>query len=284
MTLSVFDLFKVGIGPSSSHTVGPMRAALMFVESPSGNALPDVASVRVQLFGSLGATGHGHGSVTAVVLGLLGNAPDRVDPAAAQPAVQAVRRSGRLELPGGPTISFSVDDDIILHRRKRLPFHTNGMLFTATGSNGELLAERTYYSVGGGFVVGEDETGTKALVPETIRVPYPFSTGGQLLERLAGRAINIHHSFLPSFAGAKPYHQAYERGVKHVGATAHYVTGELDDGPIIEQELIRVDHRRSTDDLVAVGKDAEKLALARAVSWHCQGRVLLNGHRTVVFS
>jgi len=99
-----------------------------------------------------------------------------------------------------------------------------------------------------------------------------------------GRAINIHHSFLPSFAGAKPYHQAYERGVKYVGATAHYVTAELDEGPIIEQELTRVDHRRAPEDLIAVGRDAERLALARAVTWHCQHRILLNGNRTIVFN
>jgi formyltetrahydrofolate deformylase len=101
---------------------------------------------------------------------------------------------------------------------------------------------------------------------------------------LEGRAINIHHSFLPSFAGAKPYHQAYARGVKFVGSTAHYVTADLDAGPIIEQEVIRVDHRLSPDALVTIGRDAERLALARAVSWHCQRRVLLNGNRTIIFN
>lgn len=118
----------------------------------------------------------------------------------------------------------------------------------------------------------------------TVLARYMQVLSDPVCQQLAGRAINIHHSFLPSFAGARPYHQAYERGVKHVGATAHYVTADLDEGPIIEQELIRVDHRRSPEDLVAVGRDAEKLALARAVTWHCQGRVMLNGHRTVVFS
>ncbi|WP_416982601.1 formyltetrahydrofolate deformylase [Streptomyces sp. T028] len=105
-----------------------------------------------------------------------------------------------------------------------------------------------------------------------------------LCKTLEGRAINIHHSFLPSFVGAKPYHQAYQRGVKHVGATAHYVTADLDEGPIIEQEVIRVDHRLSADQLVLVGRDAERLALARAVNWHCQNRILLHGNRTVIFS
>ena len=104
-----------------------------------------------------------------------------------------------------------------------------------------------------------------------------------LCSELAGRAINIHHSFLPSFAGARPYHQAYQRGVKLVGATAHYVTADLDDGPIIEQEVIRIDHTLSPEELVRIGRDAECLALARAVRWHSERRVLINGQRTVVF-
>jgi formyltetrahydrofolate deformylase len=104
-----------------------------------------------------------------------------------------------------------------------------------------------------------------------------------LCRRLTGRAINIHHSFLPSFKGAKPYHQAFDRGVKLVGATAHYVTGDLDEGPIIEQDVVRVDHTYDQDQLVAAGRDVEAQVLSRAVRWHSQSRVLLNGERTVVF-
>ena len=100
---------------------------------------------------------------------------------------------------------------------------------------------------------------------------------------MAGRIINIHHSFLPSFKGAKPYHQAYERGVKLVGATAHYVTADLDEGPIIEQDIVRVDHGYNQDHLVSAGRDVEAQVLSRAVRWHSESRVLLNGHRTVVF-
>ncbi|MFI1740219.1 formyltetrahydrofolate deformylase [Streptomyces sioyaensis] len=103
-----------------------------------------------------------------------------------------------------------------------------------------------------------------------------------LCTRLAGRTINIHHSFLPSFKGAKPYHQAHDRGVKLVGATAHYVTADLDEGPIIAQEVIGVDHSHTPDDLAAIGRDAESAALARAVRWHCEGRVFVQGRRTVV--
>ncbi|MFJ3304165.1 formyltetrahydrofolate deformylase [Streptomyces sp. NPDC086549] len=128
-----------------------------------------------------------------------------------------------------------------------------------------------------------------ALVEEhhidlVVLARYMQVLSDDLCKRLEGRAINIHHSFLPSFAGAKPYHQAHRRGVKLVGATAHYVTADLDEGPIIEQEIIRVDHRAGADRLVTVGRDAERLALARAVNWHCQGRVLIHGNRTVVFS
>jgi formyltetrahydrofolate deformylase len=104
-----------------------------------------------------------------------------------------------------------------------------------------------------------------------------------LCKQLEGRAINIHHSFLPSFKGAKPYHQAFDRGVKLVGATAHYVTGDLDEGPIIEQDVVRVDHRASVEEIVAAGRDVEAQVLARAVRWHAQTRILRNGHKTVVF-
>ncbi|MDP5227682.1 MULTISPECIES: formyltetrahydrofolate deformylase [Arthrobacter] len=104
-----------------------------------------------------------------------------------------------------------------------------------------------------------------------------------LTKTLRGRAINIHHSFLPGFKGAKPYHQAYDRGVKLIGATAHYVTADLDEGPIIEQEVFRVDHSLDANTLATVGRDAESQALSRAVQWHCQHRVLLNNTRTVVF-
>ena len=108
-----------------------------------------------------------------------------------------------------------------------------------------------------------------------------LSTG--LCEKLPGRIINIHHSFLPGFKGARPYQQAHARGVKLIGATAHYVTADLDEGPIIEQEVVRVDHTSSPEDLAAIGRDAERIALARAVRWHAEHRILLHGHRTVIF-
>lgn len=182
MTVSVFDLFKIGIGPSSSHTVGPMRAAYMFANSLEQDALlGQVRGVRAELFGSLGATGHGHGSVTAIVLGLSGEQPETTDPAAAQPLVARLRTTGELALLDRQQIRFNVDDDIVLHRRKRLEFHSNGMRFTALDAAGSLLSERTYYSVGGGFVLGEDEAGRPAIVADPTPVPYPFGSAAELL-------------------------------------------------------------------------------------------------------
>ncbi len=112
---------------------------------------------------------------------------------------------------------------------------------------------------------------------------YMQVLSNELCRKLEGRAINIHHSFLPSFKGAKPYYQAHDRGVKLIGATAHYVTSDLDEGPIIEQDVARVDHSRSVEDLTAQGRDTESQVLARAVLWHSEHRVLLNGHKTVIF-
>ncbi|MGB3485360.1 MAG: formyltetrahydrofolate deformylase [Mycobacterium sp.] len=135
----------------------------------------------------------------------------------------------------------------------------------------------------------EAEAELLALVDEyqgdlVVLARYMQVLSDEACQALQGRAINIHHSFLPGFKGAKPYHQAYDRGVKLVGATAHYVTPDLDEGPIIEQEVIRIDHSYNATRLATVGQDAEALALSRAVRWHCENRVLLHGHRTVVFS
>jgi L-serine dehydratase len=197
MTVSVFDLFKIGIGPSSSHTVGPMRAAFMFGRSlEAGGLLPAVARVRVELFGSLGATGHGHGSVKAVVLGLAGEEPETVDPAAADPLVSSVREAGTLDLLGRHRVDFDVDADVILHRRKRLEFHSNGMRFAALDAAGAEVSARTYYSVGGGFVLGEDEAGRPALIADPTAVPYPFASGAELLAHTARTGLAVSEIML----------------------------------------------------------------------------------------
>ncbi len=192
MALSVFELFRVGIGPSSSHTVGPLRAAGLFLASlRTDGVLPRVAAVRVELFGSLGATGHGHGSVGAVVLGLLGHSPETVDPRACGAAVAQVSSGRRLGLPDGPEIGFDPDEDIVLHRRRSLPVHSNGMVFTARDGTGAELSCRTYYSVGGGFVVDDRVTGTDRIVPDPTPVAYPFASGAELLERCAETGFSI---------------------------------------------------------------------------------------------
>ena len=192
--ISVFDLFKVGIGPSSSHTVGPMRAARTFVAALKGTGtLAHVAGVRAELFGSLGATGHGHGSDRAVILGLAGEDPESVDTATIGERVTAVCDSGRLALLGVHEVEFDAGRDLVLHRRRTLPFHPNGMTFTATDVSGAVLAERTYYSVGGGFVVDEE---TGALKADDTPVRYPFRTSAELLAHVRRSGTSISQVML----------------------------------------------------------------------------------------
>src|ERR1700683_4094361 len=158
MTLSVFDLFKVGIGPSSSHTVGPMKAARMFaVGLRDDGLLPDVQAVRVCLYGSLGLTGKGHGSDKAVLLGLEGEQPATVEADAIPARLAAIADSGRLSLLGEHEIGFVTAEDLEFNRRKKLSYHPDAMRFTAYDGGGTLLRERDYYSVGGGFVADETE-------------------------------------------------------------------------------------------------------------------------------
>ncbi|KRC50185.1 MULTISPECIES: L-serine ammonia-lyase [unclassified Nocardioides] len=191
MALSVFDLYSVGIGPSSSHTVGPMRAARLFAEGLVTDGLLDsVARVRAQLFGSLGATGHGHGSEKAVVLGLEGEEPATVDIATYDERVAAVRDAGRLRLAGRHDVAFGADD-LVLHRRKSLPGHPNGMRFEAWSPDGALLRERVYYSVGGGFVVDESAVGADRVVADETPVRYPFASAEELLRTCAETGLRI---------------------------------------------------------------------------------------------
>lgn len=192
MTISAFDLFTVGIGPSSSHTVGPMRAAARFaVRLAERDLLPEVDRVRCELFGSLGATGEGHGTVRAVVLGLEGEAPELLDPTTAGPRMEEVRRSGTLRLGGRRPIRFVVDDDVVLHRRRRLEWHSNGLLFQACDARGSELDRRVYYSVGGGFVSDEDEAGRPTSDADGPPVRYPFRTGEELLGHAADSRLRI---------------------------------------------------------------------------------------------
>ena len=191
MSISVFDLFKIGIGPSSSHTVGPMKAARMFVQRlDAAGLLARVARVEVQLYGSLGATGRGHGSDKAVILGLQGHAPDTVDVDAVPGLLEQVRLSGRLRLDSRHEIAFGERRDLVLHRRRALPFHANGMGCAAFDAEGLELDRREYYSVGGGFVVSH-EGGAPALVADRPALLRPFRTGEELLEQTRRHRCSI---------------------------------------------------------------------------------------------
>ena len=190
--ISTFDLFKIGIGPSSSHTVGPMRAAHTFVTGLKADGLlANTKRVYAELFGSLGATGHGHGSDRAVILGLIGDDPETVDTDSIRARVDAIKSGGRLALLGSHEIDFNADNDLVLHRRRTLPFHPNGMTFTAYGSDGAVLKERTFYSVGGGFVVDETATGADRIKVDETPVAYPFRTGAELLAHTSATGLPI---------------------------------------------------------------------------------------------
>jgi len=185
MAVSVFDLFKIGIGPSSSHTVGPMRAARLFaLRLKNEGLLARTARVSSQLYGSLGATGKGHGSDKAVLLGLAGHEPDSVDVEQVEAYLAAIR-AGELLLAGEHPISFNEARDLTFFRRQSLPLHANGMRFTAFDAADAVLDERVYYSVGGGFVVSEevlaDGSKQKVIAPDATVLPYPFKTGDELL-------------------------------------------------------------------------------------------------------
>jgi L-serine dehydratase len=191
MAISVFDLFSIGIGPSSSHTVGPMRAARTFASGlEADGVLPDVVRVRAELFGSLGATGHGHGSDRAVILGLEGETPEAVDTDSVAERVAAAKEAERVVLMGKHEATLR-DDDLVLHRRESLPFHPNGMRFYAYGADDQCLRERTYYSVGGGFVVDEQAAGADRITEDTTELPYPFVSGAQLLEHCHNTGLSI---------------------------------------------------------------------------------------------
>ena len=193
MTISVFDLFKIGIGPSSSHTVGPMRAALQFAQTlREMDLLKQVHTVKAELFGSLGATGKGHGSDKAVLLGLAGEAPELVDPETVPERLAVIRESARLSLLGEHDIVFQEKDHLILHRRKTLPYHPNGMRFTALNKAGNSLQDAVYYSVGGGFIVDEQAAiGADPLKTDETPQPYPFSSGSELLQLCAEHNLKI---------------------------------------------------------------------------------------------
>lgn len=191
MAVSVFDLFKIGIGPSSSHTVGPMRAALLFVQGLARDGLlAQVASVRAELYGSLGATGKGHGTDKGVLLGFMGDAPDTVDPATVEARLAAMRREKSISLLGTHTVPFVEKEHMVFYRREAMAEHPNGMKFHAFDAEGNRLREGRYLSVGGGFVVTAGAANAQVLTAHD-QLPYPFRSGKELLAmcRESGKSI-----------------------------------------------------------------------------------------------
>ncbi len=193
MSVSIFDLYKIGIGPSSSHTVGPMRAAARFVEHHLAEAgkLDEVARIRAEVFGSLALTGRGHGTDKALMMGLEGHWPNEIDPDIIPPALERIRGEKKITLQGRHVIDFNEKTDLVMNKRQKLPFHTNGMRFTAYDEAGNEIATRDYYSVGGGFVVNQDEAAEDRIVADTTPLAHPFSSGDELLARCAETGLTI---------------------------------------------------------------------------------------------
>lgn len=191
MAISAFELFTIGIGPSSSHTVGPMRAANRFLQTlKQDGLLTQTDSVAIQLFGSLGATGLGHGTDKAVLAGLCGHEPETVDPDVMREIVDATVSSNQLHLDGTHAIAFERKKHLKF-QSKSLKFHSNGLRFTATGDGRETLIEKTYFSVGGGFVVNEEAIGEDRIVEDTRTLKFPFSTGDELLNACKNSGLSI---------------------------------------------------------------------------------------------
>jgi L-serine dehydratase len=201
MFLSVFDVFKIGVGPSSSHTMGPMTAANRFLDLILSNDWPrptsgaQVASIKVSLHGSLAHTGIGHGTGRAVILGLMGEQPDSVDPDKMDGIISQVERSGRISPPGHPSYGFQPKTDLVFDKKQPLPGHANGMSLSAFDKDGRMLVKRIYYSVGGGFVVTDTELeqmrAKKKTPSDSLRVPYPFSSAKQMLDMAARSGLSI---------------------------------------------------------------------------------------------
>ena len=193
MNLSVLDIFKIGVGPSSSHTMGPMNAAQAFAADLEARGLLErTAKVAAQVYGSLALTGRGHCTDRAILLGLEGNRPDTLEPAAVEPALERVRTTGRLLLAGRREIVFDEPMDLLFHREQTLPQHPNGMRFTALDAAGNLLHRDEYFSTGGGFIVRAAEFGKEPENKNTVAVPFPFTSAAELLAMAHEAGIELH--------------------------------------------------------------------------------------------
>ena len=205
MSLSVLDLFTIGIGPSSSHTVGPMRAGGRFIKRLcEAGLLERVAQVAAHLYGSLALTGKGHGTDTAVLLGLEGETPENVDVDAVVERLTLIRSSGILNLAGTHTIVFEEKRDMQFHRNESLPAHPNGLRFIARDAAGAELLSKTYYSVGGGFVVGEQGAVPDPALPRAAELPFPWHSGAELLAQCENAGLSISELTLRNEAMFRP--------------------------------------------------------------------------------
>ena len=191
MTVSIFELFKIGIGPSSSHTVGPMKAARLFLKNAvEGQHFDAASAVMVELYGSLALTGVGHGTDKAIFMGLEGETPEEVDPESVDLRFHQICRDEKINLLGNRTIPFSAANNLIFHKDEQLPHHSNGMRFTLMGHSQKSLFSQIFYSVGGGFVLEETEM-ENSSDENSIRVPYPFSSASELLQHCENQSMSI---------------------------------------------------------------------------------------------
>ncbi len=219
MTISVFNLFSIGIGPSSSHTVGPMKAAHEFIFTlKNNNKLSNVQRIQVDLYGSLALTGKGHGTDIAILNGLEGQWPKTIDPEQAIPRAEAIIAEQHINLAGERLIKFNAVTDLLIHQKELLPLHTNGMRFSAFDQQNNLIASEIYYSIGGGFIVTEAQFGQEQT---TVNVPYPFKTAKELFNQCHQHHLSIHELMLANEQALHP-DLAIKQGILEIAEVMRY--------------------------------------------------------------
>jgi L-serine dehydratase len=264
MTFSVFDLFKIGVGPSSSHTMGPMSAACRFVtELRDTGRLARVVRVRAELYGSLALTGKGHASDRAVLLGLAGYDPQGICPDEAERVVLGVRDDRRLALAGVHDIAFDEPSDLLFHQRERLPFHSNGMRFTAMAADDTVLAEGVFYSIGGGAIVAEAEIASNAPPALLGDVPHPYASGEELLVRAAAAGVAIADLALANECACLPEAEVRARLAAIRAAMAACIDRGMGQGGILPGGL---NVRRRAPDIRAKLLERQERALSDPLS------------------
>ena len=269
MDFGVFDIFRVGIGPSSSHTVGPMRAAASFANGLDADGLlPAVARVQVEVFGSLALTGYGHATDTALLLGLSGERPETVDPDRAAGIISRAREEGTLLFAGRRPLRFVEAEDLLMHRRDTLPGHTNGMRFTAFDKGGETLRSFICYSIGGGFIATEHELQQEAIAPPAVSLPYPFASGRELLAAAAESGLSFAAMMLANEQARGRAVQDIEGGLRHIRDTMHdcIERGIRGEGHLPGRTYLRRRAASLHRDLLARPQEADPMAVSDWVS------------------